>query len=231
MKETTKLIRLREIHMKKLFSKIRRIGKGEARQGAMMSAFWLTLILGVGGGCQTPAPTTRDPIPYSEVRLREGDIIRIVFPGAPNSNLDTTQQIRRDGKITLNMGGEVTALGKTPSELEKELLKIYDAQLVVKQVVVTINASTYPVFLTGAVLKPGKLEANRPLSLLEAVMEAGGVDYVKADLKNVKVLRQIDGKLVSFRVNLRETLKGNQSEPFYLKPSDIIYVPEKFSWF
>jgi len=217
--------------MKKLFGKIRHLARIEASDRAIMRALSLSLLLGLGNGCQSPAPTTRDPIPYSEVRLREGDVIRIVFPGAPNSNLDTTQQIRRDGKITLNMGGEVTALDKTPSELEKELLKIYDAQLVVKQVVVTINASTYPVFLTGAVLKPGKLDANRPLSLLEAVMEAGGVDYAKADLKNVKVLRQIDGKLVTFRVNLRETLKGNQSEPFYLKPSDIIYVPEKFSWF
>ena len=202
----------------------------KARQFAIVSAPCLTLILVCGGGCQSAPPTTRDPIPYSEVRLREGDVIRVAFPGAPNLDIQS-QQVRRDGKITLTMGGEVIAIGKTPSELEKELLKIYDAQLVVKQVVVTINASTYPIFLTGAVLKPGKLEAARPLSLLEAVMEAGGVDYAKADLKNVKVLRQIDGKIVTFRVNLRETLKGNQSEPFYLKPSDIIYVPEKFSWF
>jgi polysaccharide export outer membrane protein len=215
--------------MKAQLAEMGRVRGMGTKPGAIAFALALGLVLEVGSGCKSPPPTTRDPEPYVEVRFREGDVIRIAFPGAPN--LDTTQQVRRDGKITLAMGGEVTALGKTPSELEKELLKIYDAQLVVKQVVVTINASTYPVFITGAVLKPGKLEANRPLSVLEAVMEAGGVDYAKADLKNVRILRQIDGKIVGFHVNLRETLKGNRSEPFYLKPSDIVYVPEKFSWF
>ena len=31
--------------------------------------------------------------------------------------------------------------------------------------------------------------------------------------------------------DLKLVLQGKQSEPFYLKPSDIIYVPEKFAWF
>jgi polysaccharide export outer membrane protein len=164
------------------------------------------------------------------VRLREGDVIRISFPGAPN--LDTTEQVRRDGKITLKLGGEVTALGKTPSELEKELLKLYESQLVVQQVVVAVNFSSFPVFVTGAVLKPGKINADRPISVLEAVMEAGGVDYARANLKGVVVLRQVDGgQVVNFKVNLKDTLKGPRSSPFYLKPSDIVYVPEKFSWF
>ena len=30
---------------------------------------------------------------------------------------------------------------------------------------------------------------------------------------------------------LKEALEARQSKPFYLKPSDIVYVPEKFSWF
>jgi polysaccharide biosynthesis/export protein len=180
--------------------------------------------------CSSPPTAARDAVPYSEIRLREGDIIRITFPCA--QTLDTIQQVRRDGKITLSLGGEVMALGKTPAELEAELLKLYESQLVVKQVVVAVSSSNYPVFVTGAVLKPGKIIADRPLSVLEAVMEAGGVDYAKANLKGVVVLRQGEGgQIMNFKVNLSETLKGPRSEPFYLKPSDIVYVPEKFSWF
>lgn len=193
---------------------------------------WLALaaLLCLVTSCSTPTATvSRDPVPYSEVRLREGDIIKISFPGAPN--LDTTQQIRRDGKITLSLGGEVLALGRTPAELEKELLKLYDAQLAVKQVVVSVTSSTFPVFVTGAVLRPGKFMADRPITALEAIMEAGGFDYAKAKLEKVTVLRQAEGQVVSYRLNFKEILKSPKSDPFYLKPSDTVYVPEKFNWF
>jgi polysaccharide export outer membrane protein len=190
----------------------------------------LAMLAGILAGCATPAaPTSRDPVPYSEVRLREGDIIKISFPGAPN--LDATQQIRRDGKITLSLGGEVVALGRTPSELEKELLKLYDAQLAVKQVVVSVTLSTFPVFVTGAVLRPGKFLADRPITALEAIMEAGGFDYAKAKLDKVTVLRQAEGQVVSYRLDFKQILKSPKSDPFYLKPSDTVYVPEKFNWF
>jgi hypothetical protein len=39
--------------------------------------------------------------------LREGDTVRLNFPGAPN--LNTTQAIRRDGKLALPLVGEVQA--------------------------------------------------------------------------------------------------------------------------
>jgi len=188
-------------------------------------------ILLTAAGCAT-APTgfiVKDQAPYREVRLREGDSVKIGFPGSPN--LDSTQAVRRDGKITVSFGGEVMAMGKTPAELEKEIVERYGAQLAVKQVVVTLTASVYPIFVTGAVLRPGKISADRPLSALEAVMEAGGFDSAKANLKAVLVLRQQDGQVVNYKLNLKESLKGPKSEPFYLKPSDIIYVPEKFSWF
>ena len=192
---------------------------------------WLVLagLVTIAAGCATTPIVSRDPVPYSEVRLREGDIIKVSFPGAPT--LDVTQQIRRDGKITLSLGGEVVALGRTPSELEKELLKLYDAQLAVKQVVVSVTSSTFPVFVTGAVLRPGKFLADRPITALEAIMEAGGFDYAKAKLDKVTVLRQTEGQVVSYRLNFKQILKSPKSDPFYLKPSDTVYVPEKFNWF
>jgi protein involved in polysaccharide export with SLBB domain len=59
--------------------------------------------------------------------LREGDVLKITFPGSPN--LDTSQQIRRDGKITLESVGEITAVGVTPSDLEKAISTAYGSQL------------------------------------------------------------------------------------------------------
>lgn len=181
-------------------------------------------------GCQTaPHVEVSDTVPYLDVRLREGDTLKISFPGAPN--LDSTYQIRRDGKITLTLGGEITAAGLTPTELEKEILRVYEAQLAVKQVVVLATSSGYTIYVSGAVLRPGKLTIDRPITVVEAIMEAGGFDRAKADSRKVSILRQIDGKSMTFKVDVQAMIDGKQPKPFYLKPSDIVTVPEKFVWF
>jgi polysaccharide biosynthesis/export protein len=182
--------------------------------------------------CQTDqvvAPVEPAANHSEAISLREGDVVKIAFPGAPS--LDTTQQIRRDGKITLSPVGELAVVGMTPAELEKEVLKLYSAQLVSKEVVVTVVSSSFPVFVTGAVIKPGKILSDHPITALEAIMEAGGFDYTKANLKAVVVVRNEEGHVRNYTLNLKLALQGKQSEPFYLKASDIIYVPEKFNWF
>jgi len=184
-------------------------------------------------GCQTAPPATRapnDPVPFTTAVLREGDSIKIAFPGAPN--LDTTQQVRRDGKITLALGGEIVAAGKTPADIEREVLRLHGEQLAVKQVVVTVTSSAYPVYVSGAVLRPGKIQADRPMTVLEAIMEAGGFDHAKANLRRVTVLREFEGQTVSHPLDMRKVLKGDPgAKPFYLKPGDKIHVPQKFNWF
>jgi polysaccharide export outer membrane protein len=186
------------------------------------------------GGCQSGPPVSSTLIEqtsakYDVITLREGDVVKISFPGAPN--LDDTQQVRRDGKISLKQVGEIQAAGKTPGELEKEVLKLYESQLVVKQVSVTLGSSAYPIFVIGAVLRPGKVMADRPLSVFEAIMEAGGFDFARANTKEVLVLREGPGEMTTFKLNLKDTLQGKSVKPFYVKPSDTIYVREKFSWF
>lgn len=171
----------------------------------------------------TNAPTTEGMV------LREGDTIRISFPGAPS--LDTLQKIQPDGKIGLKLIGEVQAAGLTPSALEKELIRSYGSQLQTKEISVTVESSAYPVYLTGAVLRPGKILLDRPATALEAIMEAGGFDYAKAKLKKVTVIRHENGRTEHFILDMRGILQAKKTEQFNLKPSDIIYVPERFNWF
>ena len=196
------------------------------KMAAIAFGLWLGAV-----GCKTAPPRDLRELDAGKsdaMVLHEGDSVRISFPGAPN--LNTAQQIRRDGRLALPLVGELKAAGMTPAELEKELLKLYDAQLQAKEVTVTVESSTFPVYLTGAVLRPGKIVSDRPLNALEAIMEAG-VDYTKADLRAVTVIRHENGRSQHYVLNLKSVLKGEQSEPFALKRSDIIYVPEKYSWF
>lgn len=173
------------------------------------------------------APATNNPEAYI---LREGDILKISFPGSPN--LNSQHQIRTDGKITLPLVGEVDAAGLTPDALQKRLMNLYAPQLSPNEVTVEVQSSSFPVYVTGAVLRPGKILSDHPITALEAIMEAGGFDYTKANLKNVTIIRQ-DRYLGSkkYILNLKQVMEGKTTEPFYLKPANIIYVPEKFSWF
>lgn len=162
--------------------------------------------------------------------LREGDVVRVSFPGAPN--LNTVAAIRRDGKVSLPLVGEVQAAGARPSELEQELIKLYGPQLQVKEITVALESSAFPIYVSGCVLRPGKIMSDRPISALEAIMEAGGFDHTKANLKAVKVIRHgANGQVEHHKLNLKQVLQGEQNEPYMLKPFDIIYVPERFSWF
>jgi protein involved in polysaccharide export with SLBB domain len=174
-------------------------------------------------------PQTQATNNTASLVLHEGDTIRIAFPGAPK--LDSTQTIRRDGKITLETIGEINAVGLTPHELEKTLLKLYDAQLLDKEVTVSVPSSIFIVYVTGAVSHSGKLTSDRHLTPLQAVLEAG-FDNTRSNLKSVIVIRTGEaGNTERFKLDLNKVLKhGEPSDPFTLMPLDIIFVPEKFSW-
>lgn len=161
--------------------------------------------------------------------LREGDTLNISIPGS--STLDTTQQIRTDGKIVLPLVGEVVAVGMTPEDLQTELLKLYQAQVAAKQVIVTVQSPSIPVYVTGAVLRPGPIAVNHQISALDAIMEAGGFDETKANMRAVVVVRQEKDRTVRYKLNLKKALAGSPGKPFYLEPFDIVYVPERFTWY
>ena len=166
---------------------------------------------------------------HQALTIHEGDSLRIAFPGA--QNLDTTQKVRTDGKISLPMVGEVPATGLTPGELQKKLMGLYSTQLVSKEVTVSLVSSSLTVFVNGSVGRPGKIVSDRPLTAFDAIMEAGGFDYEKANMTDVVVIREEGGQTKRYTVNLKDVFDGKKSEPFYLKPFDVVYVPKKFEWF
>ena len=188
------------------------------------------------GGCVTTNTATTQPAAQvatgtdpEMLNLKEGDVIKVTFPGVPG--MDTQQTVRQDGRITLPIIGEYVVVGKTTDALSKDLRVQYDSQLISKEVNVTLLSSACTVYVTGAVLRPGKIVSDRKLAAFEAIMEAGGYDPAKANLKEVLVLREENGQNRTYTVNLQEAMSGNSSAPFYLKPFDKIIVPVKFNWF
>ena len=177
--------------------------------------------------CQTPPPPLPNPPgPRTAVRLSPGDSIKVTF--AEESDLDQTEKIRRDGKISLPLIGEVTAGGKRVIDLQHELVSRYEGRLDNPEVLVTIESSVPNVIVSGFAHKPGKIDFDRPKTVYQAIMEAGGAtDY--GSLSNVHLTRIIDGEQRTEVINLRPTVHGKPTLPTYVQDGDVIYISR--SWF
>jgi polysaccharide biosynthesis/export protein len=182
------------------------------------------LVLLLCTGCQGPKKTTQQLTSRTPSYLVAGDTVRISFPAAPE--LNQTQKIGSDGTLSLPLVGEVTATGKTVGELQVELARLYKPQLQDNEVLVALETRAVPVVVSGAVQKPGKIVFERPATVLEAIMEAGGFTP-EADLKKVSLIRIVKGEHETEVFDLRPILKGKPTPAIYCSGGDVIYVPEK----
>jgi polysaccharide biosynthesis/export protein len=182
-------------------------------------------------GCQSPAsfPDLDSPdmraVYYGTNLLQEGDVVSVGFDVYTNFN--SLQKISLDGLLNLESVPPVKAVGKTIVELQTVLTNLYKPKIKDDVITVKLVSSASGVYVSGAVVRPGKIPLERPMTALEAIMEAGGFDPNRAKLSDVTVLRLEAGKQKAHHLNLKQVLQGMDEEPFYLKPFDIVHVPIK----
>lgn len=186
----------------------------------VLAGVWLT-------GCQTQSGET---LPASAAGdkpgiLASGDMIKVAFTTAPE--LNQSQKIEPNGNVSLPLVGDVYAIGKTPAQLQSELTQLYKSQLQNSEVIVTLESIVIPVVVSGEVQKPGKVLFERPATVLEAIMEAGGFTAY-ADPKKISLIRQINGQHHTQVVDLSPILRGTTTQAMYVSPGDVIYVRPKF---
>ena len=191
----------------------------------------------VATGCQQAQPVYTELSPAGAMetaatqstnitgRLHEGDTVKIAFEG--DTNMTTVVKLQLDGLINAPLVGDVKAAGRTVEELQADLMQRYKPYLKVNEITVTLVSSAAGVYVSGAVLRPGRIPMDRPLTVLDAIMEAGGFDNTRAKPSAVTVLRIENGKQQHYKVNLKRVMSGDDPNPFYLKPFDIVHVPEK----
>jgi len=174
------------------------------------------------GGCQSPLPPLPNPPgPHTAVRLSPGDVIKLSF--AEESDLDQTQKIRRDGKVSLPFLGEVTAAGKRVIDFQRELVRRYEDDLENPEVLVTLENGSATVIISGFANRPGPITFDRPTTVYQAIMQAGGVsDY--GSLSSVHLTRIIDGVQRTETINLRPSIRGKPIYPKYVQDGDVIYI-------
>jgi len=129
--------------------------------------------------------------------------------------------------INLQGVGQVKAAGLSAIELQDQLTALYKSQAKDDPIIVRVVTTEACVYVMGAVNHPGRIPMERPLTALEAIMEAGGFDPDRAKLSQIWVLRVENGRQQAYQLNLNRVLEGKDDEVFYLKPFDIVRVPTK----
>ena len=186
----------------------------------------LTLLALAGTGCETDTHSTtfsgQAEVPR-HVILASGDTVKLTF--SANPELNQSQKIRVDGKLSLPLIGEVDAAGKTIGQLQGELVQLYKAQLKTPEVTVSLEGSLTTVTVSGSVAKPSKIAFERPTTIFQAIMEAGGPNEY-GNLGHVRLLRTVNGVTKSQLFDLHRMLKGEETKPFYVRDGDVIFVPQ-----
>ena len=159
--------------------------------------------------------------PNPKGQLSAGDLIEVSYPGAPE--LDLKQKILANGQVNLPIIGDVPATGKKLGQFQKELENRYTPHLTDPRVLVSLEATSAVVYVSGEVANPGKIPLERPLTILEAIVESGGFSRF-ANQKKIQVYRTENGQRKSYFRNLSNNSGENDSEPFYLKPYDVVVV-------
>jgi len=149
-----------------------------------------------------------------------------------NPELTVTAPVRPDGKITVPIIGDVQAGGRTPDQVAESIKKQLSAYIREPNVAVIITELRSHEFLTrvrvtGAVRTPRSIPHRQGMTVLDAVLEAGGLTEF-ASPNRAKLFRKTKQKTEVFQIDLGDILtKGRLETNLLLAPGDVITVPER----
>jgi polysaccharide export outer membrane protein len=165
-----------------------------------------------------------------EYKIGIGDTIKISV--WKNPDLSVTVPVRPDGKISAPLVGDMLVAGFTPEEVSTFIeIKLREFIRTPNVVVIMTNLGSTQylsrVRVTGAVRTNVSLNHQQGMTLLDAILAAGGPNEFAKPSKT-KVFRRINNETVLIPVDLESLLNlGNLVENIILKPGDTITVPER----
>ncbi len=163
-----------------------------------------------------------------DYRIQPGDDLDIKF--YYNHELNEQMTVRPDGKISLQLIKEIMAAGLTPEALSTALTERYSQVINKPEITVIVRTfSSHRVYLDGEFKKPGMVNLIKPLTLLQAIAQAGGLKDT-ASRSDVLIVRHDENrKRTIIETNIEKILNGtNGYNDIYLMPADIVYVSKTY---
>jgi polysaccharide export outer membrane protein len=163
-------------------------------------------------------------------KITMGDQVQVDVWKKPEHSV--SEPVRPDGKITIPLVGDVMAAGLEPEELAadiEERLKAYVLKPRVTVILTSLQGSEFlsRIRVTGSVVNNMSMPYYQGMTVLDAVLEAGGVDLY-ADGNRTKLYRRVNDVNETYDIFLKDILeKGDKRTNVYLVPGDVITVPPR----
>ena len=186
----------------------------------------LSLVMAACATKHPPAPMQAGIDDYN-YRIGPLDTVQVIV--WRNPDLSLSMPVRPDGKITTPLVDDLQALGKTPTELERDIEQALTKYI--RDPVVTVVVSNFvgpaseQIRVTGEAAKPQILPYRRNMTLHDVMIAIGGItDFADGNAATIYSAGE-GGKL--YGVRLRDLLKrGDISANVEMRPGDILIVPQ-----
>jgi polysaccharide export outer membrane protein len=148
-----------------------------------------------------------------------------------NTDLAATVAVRPDGKISIPLVNDMPAVGKTPSQLAKDIegaLSQYIRSPEVTVIVASFGIGAYDnqVRVVGAgAVKPQAIPYRQGLTVLDVMIEVGLAEYAAGD--RAKLVRRHNGEVQETPLKLNRLVnRGDLSQNLVLQPGDVVIIPQ-----
>lgn len=191
-------------------------------QRAALAATPFLLLLGCASAPRTALPAA----PAGDYRIAPGDQLSIVV--WRNSEASHVAPVRPDGKITTPLVEDMLAVGKTPTELGRDLEKAlarYIREPVVSVVVTNVVGSHEDqIRVIGETGRAQGVAFRKGMTLLDVMIAVGGIGEYAAGNRASLTRRAVPKP---FKIRLHDLLRrGDLSANVDVQPGDVIYIPE-----
>ena len=186
---------------------------------ALTIALFLTQSAAATGGGTVPPPV------QEAYRIHVADVLELTF--FKTTSLNQRRTVGPDGQVSFVLVGQVSVVGRSVADLTQELTERYGRELVGPQLTLSVQEfSGMKIYVGGEVNGGGMLPYRGGLTVVQAIMNAGGFRPTARRSEVVLIRQGQEGKLVGSVINVGRILKRSKfGEDVALVPSDIVFVP------
>lgn len=170
------------------------------------------------------AESMPDPDPSADFIIKANDILEIFVWKEPD--LTRNVLVRPDGYISFPLVQDLRASGMKPSQLKANLEEKLREYLTEPNVTVIVDQIRhYRIYVTGKVQAPSSFILEKPITVLQAISLAGGLQEF-ANESDVKIVRSTSQGYSYLDFDYKEIIRGrNVNQNIYLESGDVVVVP------
>lgn len=181
-------------------------------------------------GPRSPEPPAQTLAAVEDYRIGVDDVVQVTV--WRNPELGITVPVRPDGKISVPLVGDVVAGGRNPSEVAADIQDklgafVRDPQVAVILTELRSHEYLSRVRVTGAVRQPISIPYRQGMTVLDAVLAAGGANEFAAPDRTSLHRKQAE-TTNTYAVRLDRILQqGDLVTNYAVQPGDVVIVPER----